>query len=195
MRLLPIVTLAALLAMPAAAQSPPQTPQKAPPLEGRAMATFAHVCPGWVDRRPTASLLQALDKQGFFADIDFPNTETAGYGYRYTGSVVEWPLNGVRIEFGSRDSRRFCMVTVYSGETHTGVLLNHATRWATTMATPPYALAQARTVIKDEDGAFGFTRFTRPGREVLIEDRPPPASNEQFLARKVFSIMLLEAKS
>ncbi|MDO9337926.1 MAG: hypothetical protein Q7T61_16135 [Caulobacter sp.] len=192
MRLVPTALLTAILALPAAASAQTAPPPKAPPVEGRAMATFAHVCPGWVDGRPTAALLQALDKQGFFPDIDFDNTEQAGYGYRYIENVVEWPLNGVRIEFGAKQGRRYCIVSVFSGDTHTGVLLSHATRWATTMAAPPFALAQARTVVKDADGAFGFTKFTRPGREVLIEDRAPPASKEQFLARKVFSIMLLQ---
>lgn len=193
MRHLLTACLAAVVALPAAALA--QTPPAKPPVEGRAMATFAHICPAHLDGRPTAALLPALDKQGFFADPDFDNTEQGGYGYRYSEEILEWPLNGVRIEWGARDGRRYCIVSVYSGDTHPGVLLNHTNRWATTMSSPPYAAAQARTVVKDEDGAYGFTKFTRPGREVLVEDRPPPEAKDQFLARKIFSIMLLEARS
>lgn len=193
MRALLTASLTALLILPALASA--QTPPRAPPVEGRAMATFALVCPGHLDGRPAATLIQALDKQGYFADPDFANTDQGGYGYRYVESVVEWPLNGVRIEWGSKDGQRYCIVSVYSGDTNPGLLLSHATRWATTMASPAYAVAKPRAVGKDEDGVRGLTVYARPGSQVYVEDRPPPDSREQFLARKIFSIMLLEAKS
>lgn len=190
----PFIFAAILAALSTAAAAQPAA-KPTPPIEVRALGSFLQVCPDYVDGRPTAGLIQTLERHSFLPDGGAENTDEKGYVFIYATDREYWPVNAVQIEFGpAKDSgRRLCRVKVTNGDAEGARLIKGAIRWATT-ASPPFTMSTPRFEKEEEYGEKAWiTGLSRPGRNLWITEREQPKNRyDGFLFRDIFELVLIE---
>lgn len=199
MRPFALVALFALLPAAGAAQTPAaQTPPaKTPSIEVRAMTTLAGICTDYVSGKPTDGLIRQALAAGYYEDPMVKGDDQKGYVYIWTVDREKWPVNTIQLSFGPDMTRgnRFCEVRVNNGDVEIPRLLGMVKRYAATMAKPPFELTLDRYPNNDEAGDRWTSVYSRPGQQLVVDDRPQPANrHDQFWFKDVVTITLVNEK-